>query len=161
MGSAFSMRSQGTWPQNEGINDECSRDVDSVFAKNYTYKLCTTVPYCDRRSTRIQTRPKCHRDCSSSRISTPSIVLNYLLVPSVNEEYRKCSTPLSCASTFPTTTDPSLAFSTSKSGTTCKWSVDKILSHQGSHADVKFEVLWMSGDKTWLRYGEISLATSK
>lgn len=81
--------------------------VDSVFAKNYTYKLCTTVPYCDRRSTRIQTRPKCHRDCSSSRISTSSIVLNYLLVPSVNEEYRKCSTPLSCASTFPTTTDPS------------------------------------------------------
>ncbi|KIM69656.1 hypothetical protein SCLCIDRAFT_55657, partial [Scleroderma citrinum Foug A] len=39
-------------------------------------------------------------------------------------------------------------FSTSKSGTTCKWTVDKILSHQGSHADAKFEVLWMSGDKT-------------
>jgi len=24
---------------------------------------------------------------------------------------------------------------------------DKVLSHQGSHADAKFEVLWTSGDK--------------
>jgi len=37
-----------------------------------------------------------------------------------------------------------------------KWMVDKILSHQGSHSDTKFEVLWTSGDKTWLPYGEIA-----
>jgi len=41
-------------------------------------------------------------------------------------------------------------------GTTREWTVDKILSHQGSHSDAKFEVLWMSGDKTWLPYGEIA-----
>ena len=41
-------------------------------------------------------------------------------------------------------------------GTTCEWTVNKILLHQGSHADTKFEVLWMSGNKTWLPYGEIA-----
>ncbi|KIM51592.1 hypothetical protein SCLCIDRAFT_61053, partial [Scleroderma citrinum Foug A] len=33
-------------------------------------------------------------------------------------------------------------------GTARKWTIDKILSHQGSHSDTKFKVLWMSGDKT-------------
>ena len=41
-------------------------------------------------------------------------------------------------------------------GTAREWTVDKILSHQGSHSDAKFEVLWTSGDKTWLPYGEIA-----
>ena len=41
-------------------------------------------------------------------------------------------------------------------GTARKWTIDKILSHQGSHSDTKFEVLWMSGNKTWLPYGEIA-----
>ncbi|KIM61931.1 hypothetical protein SCLCIDRAFT_79239, partial [Scleroderma citrinum Foug A] len=39
-------------------------------------------------------------------------------------------------------------------GATREWIVDKTLSHQGSHADAKFEVLWTSGDKTWLPYSE-------
>ncbi|KIM50650.1 hypothetical protein SCLCIDRAFT_91127, partial [Scleroderma citrinum Foug A] len=34
--------------------------------------------------------------------------------------------------------------------------VNKILSHQGSHSDAKFKVLWTSGNKTWLPYGEIA-----
>jgi len=41
-------------------------------------------------------------------------------------------------------------------GTVCEWIVDKILSHQGSHSDAKFEILWTSGDKMWLPYGEIA-----
>ena len=41
-------------------------------------------------------------------------------------------------------------------GTAHEWTVNKILSHQGSHSDAKFEVLWTSGDKTWLPYGEIA-----
>ena len=41
-------------------------------------------------------------------------------------------------------------------GTTREWTVDKILSHQGSHSDAKFKVLWTSGDKTWLPFGEIA-----
>jgi len=41
-------------------------------------------------------------------------------------------------------------------GTTREWTIDKILSHQGSHSDAKFEVLWTSGDKTWLPYSEIA-----
>ena len=41
-------------------------------------------------------------------------------------------------------------------GMTCKWTVNKILSHQGSHSDAKFEVLWMSGNKMWLPFGEIA-----
>ena len=41
-------------------------------------------------------------------------------------------------------------------GATREWIVDKTLSHQGSHADAKFEVLWTSGDKTWLPYSEIA-----
>ncbi|KIM53829.1 hypothetical protein SCLCIDRAFT_85987, partial [Scleroderma citrinum Foug A] len=39
-------------------------------------------------------------------------------------------------------------------GTTCEWTIDKILSHQGSHVDAKFEVLWMPGNKMWLPYDE-------
>ena len=41
-------------------------------------------------------------------------------------------------------------------GTAREWTVDKILLHQGSHSDAKFEVLWTSGNKTWLLYGEIA-----
>ena len=41
-------------------------------------------------------------------------------------------------------------------GTTCKWTVNKILSHQGSHSNTKFKVLWMSGNKMWLPFSEIA-----
>ena len=41
-------------------------------------------------------------------------------------------------------------------GTAREWTIDKILLHQGSHSDAKFEVLWTSGNKTWLLYGEIA-----
>jgi len=37
-----------------------------------------------------------------------------------------------------------------------EWIINKILLHQGSHSDAKFEVLWTSGDKMWLPYGEIA-----
>jgi len=41
-------------------------------------------------------------------------------------------------------------------GTAREWTVDKILSHRGSHSDASFEVRWTSGDTTWLPYGEIA-----
>ena len=74
---------------------------------------------------------------------------------SVNEASRTYPCHLCCASTSQTTTACSPVVSTSK-GATREWIVEKTLSHQGSHADAKFEVLWTSGDKTWLPYSEIA-----
>ena len=37
-----------------------------------------------------------------------------------------------------------------------EWSVEYILSHQGSGTDTLFEVKWTSGDVTWMSYIEIS-----
>ncbi|KAJ8596234.1 hypothetical protein M405DRAFT_689725, partial [Rhizopogon salebrosus TDB-379] len=36
-----------------------------------------------------------------------------------------------------------------------EWAVDRILSHKGSQADAVFEVLWKSGDKTWLPFDRV------
>jgi hypothetical protein len=37
-----------------------------------------------------------------------------------------------------------------------EWSVEHILSHQGSRTDALLEVKWTSGDVTWMSYVEIS-----
>jgi RNase H-like domain found in reverse transcriptase/Reverse transcriptase (RNA-dependent DNA polymerase)/Integrase zinc binding domain/Retroviral aspartyl protease/Zinc knuckle len=37
-----------------------------------------------------------------------------------------------------------------------EWAVDKLLSHHGSGTDATFEVLWKSGDVTWLPYYQIT-----
>jgi hypothetical protein len=37
-----------------------------------------------------------------------------------------------------------------------EWSVERILSNQGSGTDALFEVKWTSGDVTWMSYVEIS-----
>lgn len=36
-----------------------------------------------------------------------------------------------------------------------EWAVDRILSHTGQGEDALFEVLWVSGDVTWLTMGEV------
>ncbi|KAG1731043.1 hypothetical protein EDD22DRAFT_960617 [Suillus occidentalis] len=33
--------------------------------------------------------------------------------------------------------------------------VDKMLSHQGTQMDMDFELLWKSGDRTWLPYSQV------
>ena len=37
-----------------------------------------------------------------------------------------------------------------------EWAVDRILSHHGSQMDASFEILWKSGDVTWLPYYQIT-----
>lgn len=37
-----------------------------------------------------------------------------------------------------------------------EWAVDRILSHHGSRTDAIFEILWKSGDVTWLPYYQIT-----
>jgi hypothetical protein len=37
-----------------------------------------------------------------------------------------------------------------------EWAVDKILSHHSSRTDATFEILWKSGDVTWLPYYQIT-----
>ena len=37
-----------------------------------------------------------------------------------------------------------------------EWAVDQILSHHGSRTDTVFEILWKSGDVTWLPYYQIT-----
>ncbi len=37
-----------------------------------------------------------------------------------------------------------------------EWAVDRILSHHGSQTDASFEMLWKSGDVTWLPYYQIT-----
>ena len=37
-----------------------------------------------------------------------------------------------------------------------EWAVDRILSHHGSRTDATFEILWKSGDVTWLPYYQIT-----
>ncbi|KAF8808243.1 hypothetical protein BYT27DRAFT_7013414, partial [Phlegmacium glaucopus] len=37
-----------------------------------------------------------------------------------------------------------------------EWAVDKILSHAGSKFEAVFEILWKSGDTTWLPYHQIT-----
>ncbi|OCH93665.1 hypothetical protein OBBRIDRAFT_707313, partial [Obba rivulosa] len=37
-----------------------------------------------------------------------------------------------------------------------EWAVDRILSHKGSATGAVFEVLWKSGDCTWMPYAQIS-----
>lgn len=37
-----------------------------------------------------------------------------------------------------------------------EWAVDRILSHHGSRTDASFEILWKSGDVTWLPYYQIT-----
>ena len=37
-----------------------------------------------------------------------------------------------------------------------EWAVDRILSHSGSRTDASFEILWKSGDVTWLPYYQIT-----
>jgi hypothetical protein len=37
-----------------------------------------------------------------------------------------------------------------------EWTVDKILSHHGSRMNAVFEILWKSGDVTWLPYYQIT-----
>jgi hypothetical protein len=37
-----------------------------------------------------------------------------------------------------------------------EWAVDRILSHHGSRTDATFEILWKSGDTTWLPYYQIT-----
>ena len=37
-----------------------------------------------------------------------------------------------------------------------EWAVDRILSHHGSRVDASFEILWKSGDVTWLPYYQIT-----
>ncbi|OCH85401.1 hypothetical protein OBBRIDRAFT_699259, partial [Obba rivulosa] len=36
-----------------------------------------------------------------------------------------------------------------------EWSISKILSHRGSATDAVFEILWTSGDRTWVPYAQI------
>ncbi|EMD35335.1 hypothetical protein CERSUDRAFT_139039, partial [Gelatoporia subvermispora B] len=37
-----------------------------------------------------------------------------------------------------------------------EWAIDHILSHRGSATDAVFEILWKSGDRTWMPYHQIS-----
>ena len=37
-----------------------------------------------------------------------------------------------------------------------EWAVDRILSHHGSSTEATFEMLWKSGDVTWLPYYQIT-----
>ena len=37
-----------------------------------------------------------------------------------------------------------------------EWPMDKVLSHKGSGCDAMFEMLWKSGDMTWLPYERVS-----
>ena len=37
-----------------------------------------------------------------------------------------------------------------------EWAVDRILSHHGSQTDASFEILWKSGNVTWLPYYQIT-----
>jgi hypothetical protein len=37
-----------------------------------------------------------------------------------------------------------------------EWAVDRILSHHGSRTEATFEILWKSGDVTWLPYYQIT-----
>ncbi|KIO07511.1 hypothetical protein M404DRAFT_24008, partial [Pisolithus tinctorius Marx 270] len=41
-------------------------------------------------------------------------------------------------------------------GTSCEWSVDRIIKHHGSHSEASFEVQWTAGDRMWLPYDEIA-----
>ncbi|KAG1833664.1 hypothetical protein DFJ58DRAFT_735992 [Suillus subalutaceus] len=36
-----------------------------------------------------------------------------------------------------------------------EWAIDRILSHHGRRTDALFEILWKSGDKTWLPYAQV------
>jgi hypothetical protein len=36
-----------------------------------------------------------------------------------------------------------------------EWAVDRIVSHSGKGRDAVFELLWKSGDITWIQYHEI------
>ena len=38
-----------------------------------------------------------------------------------------------------------------------EWAVDRILSHHGSRTEATFEILWKSGDVTWLPYYQITI----
>ena len=37
-----------------------------------------------------------------------------------------------------------------------EWAVDRVLSHYGSKTDASFEILWKSGDVTWLPYYQVT-----
>ncbi|KAG1738620.1 uncharacterized protein EDB91DRAFT_1249145 [Suillus paluster] len=37
-----------------------------------------------------------------------------------------------------------------------EWAIDKILTHSGKRADSTFQILWKSGDMTWLSYDQVS-----
>ena len=37
-----------------------------------------------------------------------------------------------------------------------EWAVDRIRSHHGSRTDASFEIVWKSGDVTWLPYYQIT-----
>ncbi|KAG2748592.1 hypothetical protein P692DRAFT_201654812, partial [Suillus brevipes Sb2] len=36
-----------------------------------------------------------------------------------------------------------------------EWAVDRVLSHKGTRGDADFEILWKSGDRTWLPYQQV------
>ncbi|KAA1472922.1 hypothetical protein DENSPDRAFT_778971, partial [Dentipellis sp. KUC8613] len=41
-----------------------------------------------------------------------------------------------------------------------KWVVDKVIDHRGTGEDAMFEVLWSTGDRTWLPFCEASHLTA-
>jgi hypothetical protein len=41
-------------------------------------------------------------------------------------------------------------------GTDGEWAVDSIITHVGVRRDANFQILWKSGDKTWLPYDHVS-----
>ena len=54
---------------------------------------------------------------------------------------------------FPGRMDTQLGITPETEG---EWAVDRILSHSGSKAESIFEILWKSGDITWLPYYQIT-----
>ncbi|KAG1800903.1 uncharacterized protein HD556DRAFT_1189950, partial [Suillus plorans] len=37
-----------------------------------------------------------------------------------------------------------------------EWAIDKVLMHSGRRADSTFQILWKSGDTTWLPYDRVA-----